>query len=248
MGRIPFLSQRCWNASPPPRCARISPPSAWNASSIPAGGFIPAASRRRRYWTACGWSCPPPGAEERTGSAVESAEAKKGGFLLRTAAEAIPSRLLLVCAGGAAAPALGGGSGGYGLLSGFGHRRTPLFPSIVQVKTDPTFVRALKGVRLDGRVAFELDGRCLAAETGELLFTEYGLSGPAVMQISRVVGDWERRPKGRMEAVLDLLPDMEASRLRDTLSPRRELPGAHGGLSSPASSTSGWGRRRAAAG
>lgn len=165
------------------------------------------------------------GAEERTGSAVESAEAKKGGFLLRTAAEAIPSRLLLVCAGGAAAPALGGGSGGYGLLSGFGHRRTPLFPSIVQVKTDPTFVRALKGVRLDGRVAFELDGRCLAAETGELLFTEYGLSGPAVMQISRVVGDWERRPKGRMEAVLDLLPDMEASRLRDTLLSRRELPG-----------------------
>ena len=45
------------------------------------------------------------------------------------------------------------------------------------------------------------------------------------MQISRGVGDWERRPKGRMEAVLDLLPDMEASRLRATLLSRRELPG-----------------------
>lgn len=191
----------------------------------PAGGFIPAASRAAAVLDWLRLELSAAGAEERTGSAVESAEAKKGGFLLRTAAEAIPSRLLLVCAGGAAAPALGGGSGGYGLLSGFGHRRTPLFPSIVQVKTDPTFVRALKGVRLDGRVAFELDGRCLAAETGELLFTEYGLSGPAVMQISRVVGDWERRPKGRMEAVLDLLPDMEASRLRDTLLSRRELPG-----------------------
>lgn len=167
------------------------------------------------------------GAEERTGWTVESAAAVKGGFLLRMAetGRAIFARLLLVCAGGAAAPALGGGSSGYALLTAFGHRRTPLFPSIVQVKTDPTFVRSLKGVRLDGRVAFELDGRCLAVETGEILFTEYGLSGPAVMQISRVVGDWERRPRGRMEAVLDLLPDMDTSPLSDKLLSRRELPG-----------------------
>lgn len=164
------------------------------------------------------------GAVERTNAAVEAVRPGGGGFTLQLAEETLQARRVLICAGGAAAPGLGGGTGGYGLLTALGHRRTPLFPSIVQVKTDTTFVRSLKGVRVDGLAAFALDGRLLAAETGEILFTEYGLSGPAVMQISRGVGDWERRPRGKMEAVLDLLPDMPLPLLTNKLFARRELP------------------------
>lgn len=165
------------------------------------------------------------GAEERTGCSVTAMQRTADGFVLETDGGRLTSRLVLVSTGGAAAPSLGGGTDGYTLLTALGHTRTPLFPSIVQVKTDPSAVRALKGIRLNAAVTFRLDGRTLSQETGELLFTEYGLSGPAVMQASRPVGDWERRKAGRMTAVLDLLPDRTERDLCICLEQRRRLPG-----------------------
>lgn len=165
------------------------------------------------------------GAEERTGCPVTAIRRTAGGFRLDTGGGVLNAHLVLVGAGGAAAPALGGGTDGYTLLTALGHTRTPLSPSIVQVKTDPAAVRAIRGIRLDAAVSFCLDGRALSQETGELLFTEYGLSGPAVMQASRPVGDWERRKDGRMTAVLDLLPETEEKDVYARLKQRRSLPG-----------------------
>ncbi len=165
------------------------------------------------------------GAEEWTDCPAFSIEKTGEGFFLETARGMLRAQQVLVCTGGAAAPSLGGGTDGYTLLSRLGHTRTPLFPSIVQVKTDPDVVRPLKGIRLDASVAFRLDGRTLAEERGELLFTEYGLSGPAVMRASRPVGDWERKKRGRMTAVLDLLPEMGEDSLYQYLKERRHLSG-----------------------
>ena len=148
-----------------------------------------------------------------------------GGFVLDTAEETFAARRVLVCPGGAASPSLGGSADGYGLLTALGHTRTPLFPAIVQLRTDTAFVRALKGVRVDAEVALELDGRRLGEQRGELLFTEYGLSGPATMQISRAAGDWERRRAGTMDAVLNLLPEFSEDTLCGILRKRTALPG-----------------------
>ncbi len=169
--------------------------------------------------------CRASGVEERCDAAVTRIQPQTGSFRLLTASgERVEARRVLVCTGGAAAPSLGGGTDGYSLLTSLGHTRTPLFPSIVQVRTDPTFLRAMKGIRIDGTLEFRLDGRPLARETGEILFTEYGLSGPAVMQISRPVSDWERRRRGAMMAVLNLLPEWEPDRLARRLADRRQLP------------------------
>lgn len=150
---------------------------------------------------------------------------QKNGFQVLTSKGEMQARRLLVCTGGASSPSLGGSAEAYDLLSDLGHARTPIFPSIVQVRTDTQFVRAVKGVRVDALIAFELDGVRLASEKGEVLFTEYGLSGPAVMQISRCVSDWERRRKGRMTAVLNLLPDLEEAALWDSLGRRSGMLG-----------------------
>lgn len=147
------------------------------------------------------------------------------GWHIDTPAGAVETALVLVCTGGAAAPALGGGIEGYGLLTGLGLQKTPLFPSIVQLRTDTTFVRAVKGIRVDAGVELRLDGQVCAATVGEVLFTDYGLSGPAVMQISRPAGDWERRQRGRLTAVLDLLPEWELAALEQRIRQRSALPG-----------------------
>lgn len=157
----------------------------------------------------------------RCDTAVTAITKTAGGLAVQTADETVLAKHVLLAVGGAAAPALGGSADGYRLAAG--HRKTPLFASIVQVKTDTTFVKAMKGLRCDAAVTFALDGRILARETGEVLFTEYGLSGPAVMQISRVAGEWERQKRGNLVAVLDLLPDLDGTQVWDMLIARRAL-------------------------
>jgi len=120
---------------------------------------------------------------------------------------------------------LGGSAEGYRLLTDLGCQKTPLFPSIVQLRTATDFVRAVKGIRVDAALRLSLNGKTVAKNIGEVLFTDYGLSGPAVMQISRPVGDWERQKKGEMVAHLDLLPDWDEKKLVDRIRQRRLLAG-----------------------
>ena len=156
---------------------------------------------------------------------VTSIRREGNAFYLLAGEQSLKARRVIVAAGGAASPSLGGCNDGYALLTAVGHTRTPLFPSIVQVRTDMQYLRAVKGIRVDARVAFCLDGREVATETGEVLFTEYGLSGPAVMYISRAVADWERRKQGKMTALLDLMPQYTVQQVKTLLEKRVVLPG-----------------------
>ncbi len=161
------------------------------------------------------------GVTERCNCDVTAVTRRAGGFAVQVGEESLLAEHVLLCTGGAAAPALGGSAAGYTLATALGHRKTPLFPSIVQVKTDTAFIKAMKGLRTDATVSFCINGQAVAAHRGELLFTEYGISGPAVMQISRTVGDWERRKQGNMTAVLDLVPSMSEEELYGCLITRR---------------------------
>ncbi len=85
---------------------------------------------------------------------------------------------VIFSAGGKASPNLGGGSG-YGILKSLGHTCTGLTPSIVQLRTDKRRISGLKGVKCIASVTFEN-----ITKKGDLLFTEYGVSGPPVFYIS----------------------------------------------------------------
>ena len=165
--------------------------------------------------------CTACGVEILCDTAVTAIKPQNGGFLLNTTNEPIETSCVAVTAGGAASPSLGGCGDGYALLTALGYKKTPIFPSIVQVRTDTEFVRAVKGLRVDGTVSFCLDGAPVASETGEILFTEYGISGPAVMQVSRAAGDWERTKKGVLTAHIDLLPSISAETLAKKIEGRK---------------------------
>ena len=135
------------------------------------------------------------------------------------------ARQVLVTVGGAAAPALGGSAEGYRLLTDLGCEKKALFPSIVQMRTATDYVRSVKGIRVDATITLRIDGCEMAQNYGEVLFADYGLSGPAVMFISRPVADWERQKKGDVVAHLDLLPDWDLDTLCARIRQRRELKG-----------------------
>ena len=134
----------------------------------------------------------------------------------------LSTKKVIMAAGGCASPKLGGCGDGYDLMAALGYERTTLTPSIVTLKTDTTFVKAVKGLRVDATVTIS-DGQKTLSETGEVLFTEYGLSGPAVMQVSRLAGEWERKKQGDLTLSLDLLPTMNEAEVLDHLIYRRAI-------------------------
>ena len=124
---------------------------------------------------------------------------------------------LIIACGGLAGTKLGGTMAGYKLLRSFGHKCTKLRPTLVQVKTSWPGVSALKGVRANCHAAIYHDGQLHRESVGEIQFTEFGLSGPVIFEISRDAcqgsGDWECR--------LDFLPDLPAQKLMRPLMMKR---------------------------
>ena len=91
---------------------------------------------------------------------------------------------LLVAAGGAAYPALGSRGQLFPMLNDLGHGIIPPRPALAPVTCDMTPWRALQGLRLDASVKLFAGGQLLAQTTGNLIFTAWGLNGPAVMDLS----------------------------------------------------------------
>ncbi len=75
-------------------------------------------------------------------------------------------------------------------------------PSIVQIKTKNDITKQLKGIKLDANVSVLKDNEILRRDFGEVLFTDYGLSGPPVMQVSREVSK-----NGGDLVSLDIMPN-----------------------------------------
>ena len=132
--------------------------------------------------------------EVRTGVRVLSARRDGALFSVRTdGGKEFRGRALVLACGGKAAPHFGTDGSGYGLARAFGHTVTPLRPSLVQLKTEQTYIRGLKGVRADCAVRLFPAGAaakgvpaskgdvCLR---GDLLFTDYGVSGDVIFRLS----------------------------------------------------------------
>ena len=162
------------------------------------------------------------GIDLRTGCVVTGIKKKGNTFLVRTeSGEEFTADRVILAAGGAAGGKVGGVMDGYQLAKGLGHHRTALYPSLVQIRTDPTYPRALKGVKAEAAVTIRRGGEVLAQNRGEVLFTEYGVSGPVIFDISRTAatgGDG-------LTVTLDLFPDWAPREVLDWLRQRRQSAG-----------------------
>ena len=119
---------------------------------------------------------------------VISLERGREGFAAHTADGRVFSADACVLAtGGLAGGALGSERKDYLLAAGLGHRLTPLFAALAPVETRPAPPKALSGLRLRAYVRLLAGDACLQAESGEVLLTDYGLSGICVMQLARKV-------------------------------------------------------------
>ncbi len=150
---------------------------------------------------------------------VLSVSKKARGYQIETTGEKYFADKLIVACGGCAGKALGGTRSGYKLLGSLGHSCTELSPSLVQVKTDPTYVRSLKGVRADCTMKLKAAGRTVAQSSGEVQFTDFGVSGPVTFELSRCVS--VRREE--MVLLLDFMRNFSEDQLLQALRQRIEV-------------------------
>ena len=120
-----------------------------------------------------------------TDIAVTSIVSEESGFSVCSEAGRFYGKKVIIACGGKAGSELGGCGDGYELLADLGHKITATAPALVKVKTDPRLPRAMKGQRVRGSVRLCRKSDVVAESRGELLFTEYGLSGIALMEVSR---------------------------------------------------------------
>ena len=159
----------------------------------------------------------------QTGQTVMAVRKMPEGFSVKTETDTFSARCLILAAGGAAGSKVGGGMDGYRLAKSLGHHRTALYPSLVQLKTDPTYPRALKGVKAQCGISICRGSQVLARNSGEVLFTEYGVSGPAIFDLSRSVS----AGGSDLTCLLNFFPDWEEAEVLHWLSQRQAAMAAH---------------------
>jgi predicted Rossmann fold flavoprotein len=123
---------------------------------------------------------------------AEVTEIKKedGTFRLRIrdGREFLGDKVILT-PGGKAMPSSGSDGKSYDLVRKFGHTIVDIFPALVQIMLEGPFFKRIQGVKLVGTAEIIHNDKSLVKDRGDILFTNYGVSGPPILQISRKAGE-----------------------------------------------------------
>lgn len=117
-------------------------------------------------------------------------------------------RVILAC-GSKASQVSGSDGSGYVLAKSLGHSISPVVPALMALRTDEKYFKKLAGIRTGATVQLYIDGKLASQDTGELQFTDYGISGIPVFQVSRYASKALLQNK-TVTVLLDLVPSMNA--------------------------------------
>lgn len=120
---------------------------------------------------------------------VKEIEPQAGGFILHLGdGNRFKADRVVIATGGRAAPNLGSNGSGYLLAQKLGHSTVEPFPALVQLKLAADFLKQISGIKFVYEAEVIASERPLARAEGEILFTDYGISGPPILALSRTAG------------------------------------------------------------
>lgn len=144
--------------------------------------------------------------------AVTSIAKDANTFTLETLQGTKTCEKLLLASGSPAAPQLGGSNSGYAFATKMGHSLIPRHPSLVQLCSEEAWVKACAGVKVGGLAKLYANGEYISEKKGDLLFTNYGISGLAILDLSREVST-RLANFDYCELSLDLMPELSKEKL-----------------------------------
>lgn len=156
------------------------------------------------------------GVTESTNCYVDGVKYKNGLFTINCAQKSYKAKNVVLAVGGKAGSSYGTDGSSYILAKNFGHTVTELYPALVQLKTGTEKIKGLKGLKEQVR-AVALDGNTvLDTICGEVLFTDFGVSGNAVFKISGQFAKC-KRPTLKLEFLPHLTYEQTLKLIEDRL-------------------------------
>ncbi len=147
---------------------------------------------------------------------VTSIDKNADTFTVETSQGSKISKKLLLTSGSPAAPQLGGSNSGYAFAAKMGHSLVPRHPSLVQLCSEENWVKSASGVKVAGLAQLYANGEYITEKKGDLLFTNYGISGLAILDLSREVST-RLANFDYCELNLDLMPELSKEKLTNLL-------------------------------
>lgn len=148
---------------------------------------------------------------------VKDISPSKNSFKIVTSdSEGYECKKVILATGGKSAPNTGSNGSGYNIAKKLGHKIIQPVPALVQLKLNYKNLKALSGVKFDGVIHIHVDNVDKRSEFGEILFTDYGISGPPILQVSRIAS--QSLIKNRKVVLkLNMLPNIPVDNLNDFL-------------------------------
>ncbi len=143
---------------------------------------------------------------------ITEVKRRREGFVLN--GEYCFDRVVFACGG----PAGVREYNSFALLSSLGHSVKKTAPSLVRLMTDDPMTKQLKGIRAVVSMSLYSDENRVATESGELLFSDFSLSGIISMQLSSYVSRLKLSGKKRFRVSVDFVPDVSKKRFFELLS------------------------------
>ena len=145
---------------------------------------------------------------------------QNGQVLVETNKGSFIGTNLIIATGLLAAPKLGSDGSLFEIIKSLGHRFEPILPTLCAFYCKGIHFKKVSGVRAHGTVTALINHEIVACDTGEIQFTDYGLSGIPVFQISHYLsrGIYEKK---MVEIQMNLLPDFDNLQLMNELNYRK---------------------------
>ncbi len=150
---------------------------------------------------------------------VMSIKNEERAFLLETSKGTETCSALLLASGSSAAPRLGGSASGMKLAESLGHSLIESHPSLVQLCSSEKWLKQASGAKVNGTAKLYANDILVAEKSGDILFADYGVSGLAILDVSREAS-LQLAQYARCRLSLDLLPQMSKEQLAQFLTER----------------------------
>ncbi len=133
----------------------------------------------------------------------------------------LDSKFLILSAGGKTYPALGSNGSGYALAESLGHHIIQPVPSALPLEGKNALSQQLQGVKMEMEVTSFIDNQKIKTAEEDVMFTQYGLSGPAILNISREISiHINREHKHNAYVTLNFFPGKTEVEVKELLTAR----------------------------
>jgi hypothetical protein len=120
---------------------------------------------------------------------------------------------LVLATGGQSYPVFGSSGDGFEFAKSLGHKIVPTFPAYVPINVNSPICQKCQGTKVETRIKVFADGKLVAENTGVMLFTHFGLSAPAILELSREISYQISILHKKAELEINFLPNVKLNEL-----------------------------------